>query len=155
MNTVSYTTSINMPTHQAWELLKDLSVPHNYVPGVTRTEITTSQREGEGASRLVYLMGVIPMRETVTQWQQGSGFTIALALKNAPFPPPMKAGFFDYQIKSENGETVITNSLSFELSWNWLSKSVGFISRPIVKVILWKITNNMKKYYLSTQAIPA
>ncbi len=125
MNTVSYSLDIDMPRKQAWTKLQDLSLPHNYVPGVTRTEITTSQQQGQGTSRLVFLMGLLPMRETVTEWREGEGFTIELGTRNGPIPAPMKAGFFNYQL-SDNGEkTTITNSMIYAFSWKWLDNTVG------------------------------
>lgn len=148
MNTVSYSTFIGIPREQAWQNLRDLSLPHNYVPGVTRTEITSKQTQGIGTSRLVYLGGLIPMRETVTEWREGKGFTIELALKNSPMPPPMKAGFFSYAIEEAQSGTQITNSLHYGFSWPILDATLGKISIPIIKGILWLITRNMKRFYL-------
>mgnify|MGYP000271216397 CR=1 FL=1 len=152
MNTVNYKTCIEIPHQQAWQLLKDLSVPQNYVPGVTRTEITTELTEGIGASRLVFLLGFIPMRETVSAWQDGRGFSIQLGLKNSPLPFPLRRAFFHYDIEPLASDTVISNSLDFQFNWSWLDKTIGVISKPIVKIILWKITSNMRQFYLQSQA---
>lgn len=153
MITVNYSTMIEMPHSQAWQLLADLSVPQHYVPGVTSTEITTDISRGEGASRLVFLMGLLPLRETVSHWQEGQGFTISLGLKNRALPFPIKHAFFRYNIEPLADETVISNSLDFQFSWLWLDKTIGVISKPIVKMILWKITTNMKRFYLSRQSV--
>ena len=148
MNTVSYSIFLDLDTDQAWEKLQDLSLPHNYVPGLTRTEITTVQQQGVGTSRLVFMLGLFAMRETVTAWQQGAGFSIELALKNSPMPAPMKAGFFHYAIKPTDNGTTITNSLQYGFIWPWLDATVGKLSRPLIKLILWRITRNMKQFYL-------
>ena len=153
MTAVNYTTRINIPHQQAWQLLQDLSVPHHYVPGVTRTEITTENKNGIGASRLVFLLGILPLSETVSAWQQGSGFTIKLGLKNSDLPFPMKQAFFHYKIEPSANSTVVSNSLEFQFSWRWLDNTIGIISKPIVKMILWKITTNMGRYYENDQNV--
>lgn len=150
MNSVSVSAPLAMPKATAWQKLQDLSLPHNYVPAVTRTEITTEQRQGVGTSRLVYLMGLIPLRETVSQWREGEGFRIELALKNRPMPAPMRAGAFNYSLSDDvidSERAVITNSLDYSFSWGWMDASIGVISKPIVKGILWLITRNMKRFY--------
>lgn len=149
MSTVSCSIYLDIPRDEAWQYLSDLSVPQNYVPGVTRTEITTEKTQGEGVSRLVFMAGFFPMRETVTEWREGEGFTIALALKNSPMPAPVKAGSFSYQLSDEGTGTRITNSLSTEFYWRPLDITLGLLSRPIIQIYLWVITRNMRAYYLS------
>ena len=83
---------INMPREQAWSLLRDLSLAHNYVPGITRTEITTEKAEGPGASRRVFQSSGKGMDETIVEWNEGHGFLIRLhrGEKGAPPPLPMR-----------------------------------------------------------------
>ena len=51
---VNADTIIDIPVSKAWEKLRDLSLAHNYVPGIVKTELVSEQREGVGASRYVY-----------------------------------------------------------------------------------------------------
>ena len=69
---------INMPREQAWEKLKDLSLAHNYVPGLVKTEITTSEKTGIGASRKVYQTQTKGINETVTEQEFGASTTHCL-----------------------------------------------------------------------------
>jgi hypothetical protein len=132
--------------------MTDLSVPQHYVPGVTRTEITTTVREGVGASRLVYMLGLLPLRETVVDWQPMRGFSIALALKNSPMPWPVKHGVFRYQLIEQAGQTHIHNSLQIEYRGGLFNSLINLLSWPVVKLYLWVITRNMRRYYLQQQA---
>ena len=39
---------IDIPLFAAWEKLKDISLAHNYVPGIVKTEIVSEQLQGIG-----------------------------------------------------------------------------------------------------------
>ncbi|MBM3594894.1 MAG: hypothetical protein FJX31_03660, partial [Alphaproteobacteria bacterium] len=69
---------IHMPREQVWEKLRDLSLAHNYVPGVTAVRIDTTQREGVGTSRTVTIKNGSQLQETVEEWTDGHGFLIRL-----------------------------------------------------------------------------
>ncbi|MDG2272547.1 MAG: hypothetical protein P8L39_09590, partial [Halioglobus sp.] len=52
---VSAKVLINIPHSAAWDRLQDISLAHNYVPGIIKTEIVSAQLQGVCASRYVYL----------------------------------------------------------------------------------------------------
>ena len=78
---------IDLPRSEAWEKLRDISLAHNYVPGIAKTEIITEQTEGVGASRYVYRNPRSWIQETVEEWDEGSGFLIRLHKGDKPAPP--------------------------------------------------------------------
>ena len=41
-----------LPRAEAWAVLSDFSLAHNYVPDLTRTEIVSAKQRGVGAHRL-------------------------------------------------------------------------------------------------------
>jgi len=43
----------NISAEKAWEKMRDISKAHLYVPGLNNNKITTTQKEGVGASRRV------------------------------------------------------------------------------------------------------
>ena len=43
---VSAEVIIDLPLDDAWEKLRDISLAHNYVPGIVKTEIVSDQAEG-------------------------------------------------------------------------------------------------------------
>ena len=69
---------IDIPLSQAWAKLRDISLAHNYVPGIVKTVIVSKQAEGVGASRYVYRNEKSYIQETVEEWQEGKGFLIRL-----------------------------------------------------------------------------
>ncbi|MFV0278815.1 MAG: SRPBCC family protein, partial [Parahaliea sp.] len=75
---VAVSTMVDVPHTRAWQLLRDLSAPHRYVPGLSATEFITAEHEGVGASRKVYQRGSDYLQETVIAWDEGHGFVLRL-----------------------------------------------------------------------------
>ena len=71
-----------------------------YVPGIQRTEITSSAPEGIGASRRVYTSDTDYLIETVLAWRPEQGFTLALTDADGCAPLPFSAARFAYQIEA-------------------------------------------------------
>ena len=69
--TVSHSVTFDMPRAQAWERLRDLTLAHRYVPGLTKTELHAGPREGVGASRRVY--------QGERRWLDETGKKVAIA----------------------------------------------------------------------------
>ncbi|MDX1698420.1 MAG: SRPBCC family protein [Thiohalobacterales bacterium] len=146
---VSSTVTIDIPRQQAWQKLRDISLPHNYVPGIVKTEIVSDQREGVGASRYVYRNEKSYIQETVTEWNDGEGFLIRLHRGDKPAPPFRNAWFRYHLADAGDNVTAFTASMGFELPWGgvgaWLEKRLaGFVEHTIADVAL-----SMKLYYES------
>ena len=138
---------IALPRAQAWEKLRDISLAHNYVPGIVKTEIVSEQREGVGASRYVYRSKSSYIQETVTQWNEGEGFQIKLHKGDKP-APPFRSAWFRYELQDAGPDsTQFTASMGFELPWGgfgrWLEQVLaGFVEKTIGDVAI-----SMKLYY--------
>lgn len=103
---------IDMPRAQAWEKLRDLSLPHNYVPGVRDTKITTEIREGVGASRKVFMKSdTVGMDETVIEWTDGEGFLIRLHKGDKPAMALFSEMYFRYALEDAGEHTRFKASL--------------------------------------------
>lgn len=138
---------INLPRAEAWEKLRDISLAHNYVPGIVNTEIITDQREGVGASRYVYRNAKSYLQETVTQWREGEGFRIKLHKGDKP-ALPFREAFFNYQLDEAGpNQTRFTATLGYQMPWGgfgeWLGKRMlGFVQSTVEDV-----ATAMKLYY--------
>lgn len=138
---------IDIPRAGAWEKLRDISLAHNYVPGIVKTEIVSEQAEGVGASRYVYRNARSYIQETVTEWHEGEGFTIRLHRGDKP-APPFKNARFHYHLADDGPDrTLFTASLEFELPWGglgaWLEKKLA----GIVAATVSDVAKSMKLYY--------
>ena len=138
---------LDMPRERAWQKLRDISLAHNYVPGIVKTEIVSGPREGVGASRYVYRNARSYIQETVVEWDEGRGFLIRLHRGDKP-APPFRNAWFRYQLADEGADkTLFTASLEYELPWGavggWLEKRM----EKVVQATISDVATSMKLYY--------
>jgi hypothetical protein len=146
---------LDMPRERAWEKLRDISLAHNYVPGIIRTAIVSEQREGVGASRHVYRNAKSYIQETVIEWDEGHGFLIRLHRGDKP-APPFRNAWFRYRLDDEGADkTLFTASLEYELPWGalgaWLEKRM----EKVVQATIDDVATAMKLYYETGQPTTA
>jgi hypothetical protein len=140
-------TLIDLPLSEAWAKLRDISLAHNYVPGIVKTEIVSEQAEGVGASRYVYRNEKSYIQETVEEWQDEKGFLIHLHRGDKP-APPFKDAWFRYALADGgNGQTQLTTSLSYELPWGRLGAWLGRKMARFVEATINDVALSMKLYY--------
>jgi hypothetical protein len=147
MSEVSFQVVINMPKSDAWQRLQDLTLAHHYVPGIVSTEITTSQTRGVGTSRKVYQSGSRYLEETVTQWDEGNGFTLRLHKreKDAPF----RNAFFRYELKDAgNGKTRLITTMGYTPPLGAIGKTLDkWLLNRIIRSAIRDVALSMKLYY--------
>ncbi|CAA0107674.1 Uncharacterised protein [Halioglobus japonicus] len=138
---------IELPRDKAWEKLRDISLAHNYVPGIVKTEIVSAQAEGVGASRYVYRNQKSYIQETIEEWQEGSGFLIHLHRGDKP-APPFKDAWFRYALEdADQGQTRLTTSLIYEMPWGRLGAWLGEKMAGFVQATINDVAIAMKLYY--------
>lgn len=138
---------IDIPLNEAWGKLRDISLAHNYVPGIVKTEIVSEQMQGVGASRYVYRNEKSYIQETVEEWQEGTGFLIRLHKGDKP-APPFKNAWFRYSLEAHGAEkTRFTASLMYEMPWGRLGAWLGARMANFVRSTIADVTIAMKLYY--------
>ena len=144
---VTASTVIDIPRSKAWEKLRDISLAHNYVPGIVRTEIVSDTREGVGASRYVYRNARSWIQETVEEWREGEGFLIRLHKGDKP-APPFRAAWFRYELAEQGPDkTLFTATLTYELPWGALGRWLEPRLNNFVQGMLRDIACSMKLFY--------
>ena len=83
--------TLRHPATEVWTALSNLSQAHLYVPGITRTEITSDAARGIGTSRRVYDADGTYLNETVSEWTEGDGFVLRLHNDGGKAPAPFTA----------------------------------------------------------------
>ncbi|MEM9174815.1 MAG: SRPBCC family protein [Myxococcota bacterium] len=96
--TVHGAAPIPLSREACWTRFLDLTRAKDYVPGLTDTVITTEQKQGVGASRIVSHAQFGDMNETVVQWDEGVGMTIRLHKGDRP-ATPFKEAHFRYEFR--------------------------------------------------------
>lgn len=142
----TYQVTIDIPCDKAWEIMQDLTVPHNYVPGLLRTEMHTEQKTGVGTSRRVFKK-MMALDETVTQWNEGEGFT--LRLHDGEKDKPLPKSFFRYKIEAAGeNKTLFTATMGYTFWLGALGQLIdGPIVFPIVKSQIRDVALAVKHYY--------
>jgi hypothetical protein len=148
-SSLSHSVVIDMPRAAAWSRLRDLTLAHNYVPGLVRTELLSAQREGAGASRRVFQSATRWIDETVTEWHERQGFLIRLHRGDAGAPPPFAEASFRYWLEDAGeGRTRLTTTLSYTPRWGalgrWLDRRV---LRKAVGANVRDVATGLKDFY--------
>jgi hypothetical protein len=143
---------IDVPIAAAWARLRDISLAHNYVPGIVKTAIVSPQREGVGASRYVYRNETSYIQETVEEWQDGTGFLIRLH-RGDKSAPPFKKAWFRYALAQHGGaQTQLTVSLRYDMPWGRPGAWLGAKMAKFVQATIADVAVAMKLYYESGNA---
>ena len=143
----------DIPPARAWRLLQDLSLPHNYVPGITRTEIISELTCGVGAHRRVYEESGDFLEETVIEWREGEGFVIRLHRGDKPLAPFTRAEFCYGLHPGGSDRTLIELAIIFKMPWGALGEKLGgWFIRPVMEKRLVQIAAGMKHFYETGRA---
>ena len=137
-----------VPLERAWEILRDFSVAHNYVPGITRTEIVSSRTAGIGAHRRVYDEEGDFIEETIIEWQEREGFVIKIHQGDAPLSPFERAEFSYRLTPASDGKTLIILGMTVELPFGSVGAKLGeWFILPVIEDNLVQVAAGMKHYY--------
>jgi carbon monoxide dehydrogenase subunit G len=133
MGTQRARASISLPIDDCWQKLRDFERAKYYVPGVADAVIETDQREGVGARRRIVQISGATMHETITSWDEGTGFTIRLH-KGDGAPTPMREASFRYELAATATATgcEIHVAIHYELMG-------GAIARLLDRLVVGKI----------------
>ena len=138
---------VNLPVEESWERLQDFSQAHCYVPKLTKTQIVSAQRHGEGAHRRVY-SGKRYLEETITDWYPGSGFVIRLH-KGDRAMPPFRSAEFEYTISCSGAmQTQVRLSMRIEMPGGTVGRFLaGKLIMPVVRQNLIQVAAGLKHFY--------
>jgi hypothetical protein len=147
----SHSLEMALPREAAWQKLRDLSVAHHYVPGLTGTEIRTALKEGVGASRRVFQGGGRWLDETVTEWAEGQGFEIRLHRAEQGMVAPFREASFRYWLEDAGPSTTrLVLTLSYSLRWGVFGALLERLAMGRgVSANLRDVALGLREYYLS------
>lgn len=139
---------VQLPREEVWARLRDLSLAHYYVPGLTDTRIMTAQREGVGTSRKVYQRGMAPLDETVIEWNEGYGFVLRLH-QGEKAPLIFSEAFFSYRIEDAGpGVTRFQPSLTYTVKWGVFGRLLDrLFMNGTSRRMLDKLARSFKQFY--------
>ncbi len=146
---VSSRVVMNVPRAEAWQKLRDYSLAHHYVPGLVKTEITTEHREGVGASRKVYQSETRYIDETITDWEEGRGYTLRLHRGDNGAPFPFEEAAFRYHLDDAGNEmTALTTTLMFSMRFGAIGRLLkNRLLSPVFKSTIRDVAISQKDFY--------
>ena len=137
-----------LPRADAWAVLSDFSLAHNYVPDLVRTEIVSSKQRGIGAHRRVYDEEGGYLEETIVEWIEGEGFVIRLHDGEEPLTPFRHIEFIYALADSGSAATRIELALVFDMPWGWLGDYLAqWFIVPMMEDNLVQVAAGMKYFY--------
>jgi carbon monoxide dehydrogenase subunit G len=149
--TVAVNVLVDRPLDACWAQLRDLSVAHHYVPGLTGTDIISAKERGEGAHRRVYSRRGY-LEETVTAWREGSGFTIRLHRGEKPMAP-FRHAEFDYALAAAGDvQTRVTLTMRIAMPGGALGRVAARALLPVMRRQLRQVAAGLKHYYETGRA---
>jgi hypothetical protein len=140
---------VNLPRSEVWQRLRDLTIPHKYVPGLRDCRMSTTQKEGVGASRRVFTTSGMEMDETVVEWNEGKGFVIRLHDGDKPPPPIFSEASFHYILEdAPNGQTKFLPTMTYTLKFGVLGSLLDtLLINMIVRSNMKKVGLGLKQFY--------
>ena len=148
--------AISVPVESAWQQLRDLRNCIHWVPGLERVEITTTQREGVGASRRVFAArgpGSDGMDETVTAWTEGRGFAIRLHRGEQGPPAPMREAEFVYTVHPDGADSRIETEMRYSLRWGVLGRAIdAAVTRRVFRSMAQQVAEGFARRAKETGA---
>ena len=140
----------------AWQRMRDLSMAHMYVPGLTQVTFVGAQREGVGTHRRVRMRGVLTMDETVTAWRNAAGMTLRLDRSGKGPLPPLREHYFDYGLAVRDGRVWLVNRMRYEVGLGPLGSLLErVLLRRIFRGQIHDITLAQKLYYETGKQVTA
>ena len=154
MQTVRAECPVDLDLAAAWQRLRDLSMPHMYIPGLTAVRFSGPQHEGVGTHRRVQFGRLPTMDETVTEWRAGEGMTLRLRLGDRGPLPPLREHFFDYGLAEREGHVWLVNRMRYTVRFGLLGTLLDrLLLRRVIGRQLRNITLAQKLYYESGKRV--
>lgn len=135
--------TINKPKDKVWAILSDLTAMGNYMPGIDEVHFTSDEKRGMGAARHCTFDDGIELFERVIDWNDGHGYT----LETTKFVKvPMRANQITFGLTSNNGHTVVTQSMRYQMKGGILAPIMEIVATGMMKKAINGALAGLKQY---------
>lgn len=119
---------------QVWAVMGRFMHIDAFAPEIARVEALTEEVDGVGASRRCHFVKGGALVETVTNWEDGRSYRVALSEFGAI---PMKQAFADLRIEPRGGAARVVWAMEYQMKMGPLGWLMGqtMVRRSIGKVI--------------------
>jgi len=123
MTVIEKTIEIAAPPARVWKLLGTLDALERYDPGVARSQITSTERDGIGATRQCDLKPGGWFRERVTAWEPER----ALGFELYECTLPVKRLRHNYVLTATSGGTRVDQHMEYRLKFGSLGSLLDVV----------------------------
>lgn len=125
MTTVTKTVTIDAPTPQVWEAVANIGSIATWNPNVKRSQLTSDQPGGLGATRECQLAPLGTVQERVTSWDEGRSLGIEIyERKNIP---GLRQGDATIEIVPTGDSSHVTIELNYEVGLGALGAGMNAV----------------------------
>lgn len=112
MNSLEDEIRIDAPAERTWAVLSDITAMREYMPGVAEVRLLSDSGSGTGAVRHCLFEDGIELTERVTEWHEGSGYTIETT---AFVGVPMRSNVVTFRVQSQGATSTVTQSMRYSM----------------------------------------
>jgi len=144
---------MDVPIEPAWAAIDDFGNISAFHPEVAASHTLTEQATGEGAKRLCRFENGAEIKEKITRYQPGSGYTVTI-YDTGTFP--IKSGTGRLYLKpTEDGRTEVEFELEFEPKFGPLGKLLGTLAmKPRFEKILASVIRGLEAHVNAQKVLP-
>lgn len=137
MHTVIVTNTIQAAAERIWQALDDYGNIAVFHPFVARSRITNGQPTGLGAERVCSFYDGSQVRETITRYLPGQGYSVELA----DFSMPLKQGTVHLDVKAlDTKRSQVTVCFEFEPKFGVLG---WLMAQTLIKPKLKQVSSQL------------
>ncbi len=114
MTTITKDIQINAPKEKVWEILSNLETVQNYDPMVVNAFYTSDIQEGVGSSRQCDLPEGGYVKERITAWHPGEGYSLDVYEDGEP-DSPLENQVAHFALHENEQGTMVTMTFEYTL----------------------------------------
>lgn len=153
--TIEKSAFISQPPGKVWEVLADFGGVAKWAPRMKDSRITGGLLNGIGTRRVMRHVWGFRIVETVTRWDEGSGFTFRLDRAPAPMCDVVES----WRIEPEDAGTRVLTRVTYGTGWALFGRCVDqFLLRFLVEREMTSSLRSLRHfadYRLHASAEPA
>ncbi len=145
LTTIKREIEINQSTDKVWKALADFGhICHGH-PAVSKSFITSTQKEGVGATRHCdFTMMGASAEEKVTEWNEGKNIKIEVTELNKM--PGIKTMALDLAIRQNSDKTILSSTMSYGMKNRFFDVMNSLIMKKMNAKLLDGIMAGHKLY---------